>query len=83
MAFRVAYNLAAHTALSFTGVARPNQSDVKIIGTIFIGYLIHGETYEQSLYLSGTREAIQKQAVLHACAFIYRCLKNDFQAKKG
>ena len=83
MAFGVAKNLGVHIAVSFTGVAGPNQSEEKKIGTIFIGYLIHGETYEQSLYLSGTREAIQKQAVLHACAFIYRCLKNDFQAKKG
>lgn len=76
MATGVASRLNVDIAVSFTGVAGPDKSEGKDVGTVFIGYSIMGVSYVQSLHLSGNRKMIRERAICHACNFILQKLEN-------
>lgn len=64
MAQGVCKALHVPVALAVSGVAGPEGgSPEKPVGTVWLGYHLHGQNYSQCLHLEGNRESIRQQAV--------------------
>lgn len=51
-------------AMAITGVAGPNGGTAdKPVGTVWLGFHLHGQNSSQCLHLEGDRDAIRRQAV--------------------
>ncbi|WP_335872865.1 competence/damage-inducible protein A [Bacillus sp. 2205SS5-2] len=62
--------------ISFTGVAGPNSSEGKEVGTVYIGLAIKGQkTNVYSLQLAGNRESIRMRAVKYGCYYLLKQLQ--------
>lgn len=61
-------------ALSFTGVAGPDQMEGQDVGTVFIGLAGPGSCQVHRLHLSGQRENIRRSAVHAACLALIKQL---------
>lgn len=64
--------LDADVGISFTGVAGPEKSEDKEVGTVFIGIAYAGTTEVLSLNLSGNREMIQIRAIKAAANYLLK-----------
>lgn len=80
------HSVASH-ALAITGIAGPTGgSATKPVGTICFAWCCAGQSpFAETLYFSGDREAIRRQAVIHALNRLLACLvgspKQDKSAK--
>lgn len=50
-------------ALSFTGVAGPNELEGKPVGTVWIGVATQSEVFAEEYHFQGSRQEIRKAAV--------------------
>lgn len=67
MAQGVCKALHVPVSVSISGIAGPEGgSREKPVGTIWIGYAVHGQHSSQCLHLAGTREHIRQQALVWA-----------------
>src|SRR5690625_1737459 len=79
MAQRVASLMNASLGLSFTGVAGPNPTEGKAVGTVFISlYSSDGFVQVERCQFSGNRQQIRYRAVLKGFEMIFKYLKNKF-----
>jgi nicotinamide-nucleotide amidase len=63
-------------AVSFTGVAGPDQLEGQPVGTVFIGIAVKGKPVRvEKLNLGGSREAIRVRSVKYGCHLIIDSLK--------
>lgn len=75
MALGVCRATGADAALSTTGVAGPDGgSPDKPVGTVWIGWALHGEARAAVFHFSGDREAVRRAAVHRAVAGLQRWL---------
>ncbi|WP_182199222.1 competence/damage-inducible protein A [Paraliobacillus salinarum] len=78
MATNAANLLSADVAISFTGVAGPEQSEGKEVGTVYISIYADGKVMETNAYhFSGERNYIRKRSVKKGLELLYRYLKNS------
>jgi len=60
-------NCEAHVALSTTGIAGPlGAVPGKPVGTVCFAWSMHGKTHTERLLLSGDRQSVREQTVVHA-----------------
>lgn len=87
MALGALIHSAASYALAITGIAGPaGGSTTKPVGTICFAWCCAGQSPSaETLYFSGDREAIRRQAVIHGLNRLLACLvgspKQDKSAK--
>jgi nicotinamide-nucleotide amidase len=87
MALGALIHSAASYALAITGIAGPaGGSTTKPVGTICFAWCCTGQSPSaETLYFSGDREAIRRQAVIHGLNRLLACLvgspKQDKSAK--
>ncbi len=78
LAENVAKLTNADIGISFTGVAGPDESEGKPVGTVFIGIFIKGKPVTAvRLNLSGTRNAIRVRTVKSGCYFLLKKLQDS------
>jgi nicotinamide-nucleotide amidase len=64
--------------ISFTGVAGPDESEGKPVGTVFIGIAMKGRpVIAKKLNLGGTRNAIRVRTVKYGCHFLLKYFKES------
>lgn len=67
--------LDAKIGISFTGVAGPNTTEGKPVGTVFIGISVDGgNSRVYSYQLAGSRQSIRQRAVKHGFSNIHKLL---------
>lgn len=77
MAKNVATLMNADIGISFTGVAGPNETENKKVGTTFICiYDRNGFTYVEPCHFHGDRQQIRHRAVLKGFEILFKYLKN-------
>ncbi|MFT4185749.1 MAG: CinA family protein [Micrococcaceae bacterium] len=64
-------------SLATTGVAGPDTSEGKAVGTVFIGCRIDKDTEYGEFQFHGNREEIRKQSVKEAVALLLNYLEKD------
>lgn len=65
MAQGVCKALHVPVAVAISGVAGPDGGTPdKPVGTVWLGFHLHGQNYSQCLHLDGDRESIRQQAVV-------------------
>lgn len=70
-------NSNAHVTLSTTGIAGPGGAvPGKPVGTICLGWCMHGMTCTERLVLAGDRQAVRNQTVAHALQGLLRFLES-------
>lgn len=70
--------LKADIGISFTGVAGPDESEGKPVGTVYIGIAIKGEpAIVKKLELGGSREANRVRTVKYGCYYLIGKLKES------
>lgn len=78
LAENVAALLHADIGISFTGVAGPDVSEGKPVGTVYIGMAINGKpALVEKLELGGTREANRVRSVKYGCYYLLHYLKES------
>lgn len=78
MATNAANLLSADIGMSFTGVAGPDESEGKEVGTVYISIYADGNVVETNAYhFSGDRNYIRKRTVKKGLELLYRYLKNN------
>lgn len=71
----------ADIGISFTGVAGPDESEGKPVGTVYIGVSMAGQpSFVKKLSLSGTRKAIRSRTVKFGCYYLLKYLKESQDA---
>ena len=76
MAFGASMAADADVAISVTGIAGPDGgTDVKPVGTVYIGCLINGEATVSKFLFSGNRTKIRESAVAAALRMLWMNLK--------
>lgn len=64
--------------ISFTGVAGPNESEGKPVGTVYIGIsLKNGKTTIYKHEFAGSRQGIRQRSVKYGCFYILKTLSNS------
>jgi nicotinamide-nucleotide amidase len=82
LADNIANSLNSDVGISFTGVAGPDESEGKPVGTVYIGISMKGQsTIVKKLDLAGTREAIRTRTVKYGCYYLLKHL-SEAQAVK-
>ena len=62
--------------ISFTGVAGPDESEGKSVGTVYIGISFKDQpVIAEKLTLSGTRDSIRLRSVKYGCYYLMKLLK--------
>ncbi len=62
--------------ISFTGVAGPDESEGKPVGTVYIGISFKDQpVIAEKLTLSGTRDSIRLRSVKYGCYYLMKLLK--------
>lgn len=76
MAENVAKLLKANIGISFTGVAGPDQSEGKEVGTVYIGLYSkkYGSTVQKFIF-QGNRQMIRTRTVLKGLEILFKTLK--------
>ncbi|MFC4617413.1 competence/damage-inducible protein A [Camelliibacillus cellulosilyticus] len=64
----------ADIGISFTGVAGPDKSEGKEVGTVYIGLAAGGKTHVFSKQINGNRADIRQRTILHGFDVIRRYL---------
>lgn len=76
MAKRAAAKLNTSMAISFTGVAGPEQQEGNPVGQVYIAVVDNGEVVESSsILLAGNRNNIRERAMLKGFELLYQYLK--------
>lgn len=85
MALGALTHSAASYALAITGIAGPaGGSATKPVGTICFAWCCAGQPpFAETLYFSGDREAIRRQAVIHALNRLLACLVENLKQDKS
>ncbi len=66
---------ASIACLAISGIAGPRGGSIaKPVGTVFVGFCLHGRVCSQALHLHGSRASIRAESVVLAYAFAIRCL---------
>jgi nicotinamide-nucleotide amidase len=82
LAENIANRLNSDVGISFTGVAGPDESEGKPVGTVFIGISVKGQsTIVEKLDLAGSRDAIRTRTVKYGCYYLLKHLSGT-QAMK-
>lgn len=82
LAENISTSLNSDIGISFTGVAGPDESEGKSVGTVYIGISIKGQsTIVEKLDLAGTREAIRTRTVKYGCYYLLKHLSGTQAAK--
>ena len=72
-----ALNSGATVALSTTGIAGPSGgTNLKPVGTVFIGCVVDGEVQVKRFLFSGTRNEVREQAVIAALQLLCEMLSD-------
>ncbi len=78
MAKNICTVMQSSLGISFTGVAGPSTTEGKEIGTTYISiYCVDGTYIVRHFVFSGTRQAIQRQAVLKGCELLLNFLLKE------
>ncbi|WP_059105229.1 competence/damage-inducible protein A [Shouchella shacheensis] len=77
MARGVKETMKSDIAISFTGVAGPDEQEGRKPGTVYIGIQFADRKATYELALSGTRNAIRKRAVMYGCFYLLNELKKE------
>lgn len=78
LAENVAARLNADIGISFTGVAGPDESEGKPVGTVYIGIAIKGKpAIVKKMELGGTRDANRVRTVKYGCSYLIHFLKES------
>lgn len=78
LAENVAKLTNADIGISFTGVAGPDESEGKPVGTVYIGMAIKGGPVSvEKLNLGGTRAANRIRTIKYGCYFLLKKLKES------
>jgi nicotinamide-nucleotide amidase len=81
LAENVAKLTNADIGISFTGVAGPDESEGKPVGTVYIGMAIKGEpVVVERLNLGGTRAANRIRTIKYGCYFLLKKLQESQNA---
>ncbi|MEI5906258.1 competence/damage-inducible protein A [Bacillus spongiae] len=73
MAVNIREKLKTDIGISFTGVAGPDPSEGKDVGTVWIGLSFKGrEPYTFPLQLAGTRQSIRMRTTKYGCYYILK-----------
>lgn len=81
LAENVAKLTNADIGISFTGVAGPDESEGKPVGTVYIGMALKGaEAVVEKLNLGGTREANRIRTIKYGCHFLLKKLQESQNA---
>ncbi|MCH1623711.1 competence/damage-inducible protein A [Fredinandcohnia quinoae] len=76
LATKVRKILQSDIGISFTGVAGPNESEGKPVGTVIIGIsCLNYPTKVYPLLLTGTRQGIRTRTVKYGCYYLLKMLK--------
>ncbi|HSH24327.1 MAG TPA: competence/damage-inducible protein A [Massilibacterium sp.] len=75
LAEQVRQLLQANIGISFTGVAGPDQSEGKEVGTVYLGISTEEKTDVYSLTLTGSREAIRKRTTNYGFYYLLKHLR--------
>lgn len=76
MAKNVAEQLDANIGISFTGVAGPNKTENKDVGTVYIGiYTKDGYERVEKFHFQGTRQMIRQTTTLKGLEILFNYLK--------
>ncbi|MBM7572096.1 competence/damage-inducible protein A [Aquibacillus albus] len=77
MAKNIQTKLHANVGISFTGVAGPDKSEGKDVGTVFISiYHASGKSLTESFQFFGDRESIRIRTVKKGLELLFRFIKN-------
>ncbi|MFB1049505.1 competence/damage-inducible protein A [Paraliobacillus sp. JSM ZJ581] len=78
MAKKTSDKFNSDIAISFTGVAGPNNLEGKEVGTVFISiYFAKANVQTSEFYFSGDRNYIRKRSVKKGFELLYHLLKNN------
>jgi nicotinamide-nucleotide amidase len=81
LAENVASLTNADIGISFTGVAGPDESEGKPVGTVFIGMTVKGgNTTVEKLQLGGSRDANRIRTIKYGCHFLLNKLQESQNA---
>jgi nicotinamide-nucleotide amidase len=81
LAENVAKLTNADIGISFTGVAGPDESEGKPVGTVYVGMALKGgQTVVEKLNLGGTREANRIRTIKYGCHFLLKKLQKSQNA---
>lgn len=81
LAENVAELTGADIGISFTGVAGPDESEGKPVGTVYIGISIKDKAvFAEELHLGGTRDANRIRTIKYGCYFLLKNLKESQKA---
>lgn len=70
--------LKSDIGISFTGVAGPNESEGKPVGTVYIGIsYLDNPTKVFPLQLAGSRQGIRTRTVKYGCYYLLKLLKEQ------
>ncbi|EIT85150.1 competence damage-inducible protein A [Fictibacillus macauensis ZFHKF-1] len=65
----------ADIGISFTGVAGPQESEGKEVGTVFIGLSTNQKTTVHEVHISGSREAIRARTIKYGLFYLMDMVK--------
>ncbi|MDQ0159026.1 competence/damage-inducible protein A [Alkalibacillus salilacus] len=71
MASGAANKLNTDVAISFTGVAGPNDEDAISPGTVYIGLSVYGNVYSKLFQFTGSREDVRQAATDAGMKYLY------------
>lgn len=84
MAAGAASHAPVQAALAVTGVAGPGGGSAdKPVGTVWIGWWLHGQLHSERLQLSGDRQAVRRHTVHYALTQLLQRIQQDLAAPTG
>jgi nicotinamide-nucleotide amidase len=73
MAENVKHMMGTDIGISFTGVAGPDSSEGKPVGTVYIGIALpNGDVKTYSITLAGGRDGIRERSVKYGCHYLMK-----------